>query len=69
MAFHPREGQYDWCSFFGQTYDEAYNKDQYKKKLAIENGYVFYELWSNDDLEERLDYLTNEILELYEENI
>lgn len=46
--FHPKEGQYDWVSFYGKTYNDIFTKDKRKKDIAVSNGYKYIVVWSRE---------------------
>lgn len=57
--WHPREDK-EWRSFL--NYDETLKRDNLKKELAIKRGYKIYYIWEDDNLEEKIDELSLEIL-------
>lgn len=50
VAFHPRYGDFLWRNPYGLTYQHQITKDAMKRNLAIENGFTFIEVWSDDKL-------------------
>lgn len=70
--WHPnpnRMSKEDWnkwkCISSGISASEKYQRDEFKKKTAIDNGYLFLEIWSNDNFE----YNWNKIISFIEKNI
>ena len=52
----------EWTSPFSKvSADEKYNDDQYKKKLAITNGYKYFEVWDTDDKKEIMSYIISKL--------
>lgn len=56
--FHPNkkvlseEEFSNWCHAYSkESAENVYNRDQYKKQLAISNGFIFIEIYSNDPVE------------------
>jgi hypothetical protein len=66
VRFHPKLGDVKWVSAFGEKYEVALEKDNTKRQLALDNGYTYFEIWSDEDKNEALEYLTNSIFEIYE---
>lgn len=62
-AFHPKVGDYNWTSPFGKTYDEMMLIEEAKEKAAIDEGFSYYVVWSDDDLNIKL----NEMFSIIEE--
>lgn len=62
-AFHPQEGDVNWKSAFGVSYDEIRSNDIFKKNLAEKNGYDVHYVWDHDDKEELVNYLLLEIID------
>lgn len=63
-AFHAKKGRYDWKHPYGRmTYQESIDNDEQSKKLALENGFDYIVLWS-DELPEQtqLVEMLNEFL-------
>jgi hypothetical protein len=46
--YHPREGDTEWRSLVGVTYDEALKKDKSKIMLAKDQGFKVLEIWSDE---------------------
>lgn len=52
IMYHPREGQTDWVGAHPDSnYERNLAKDLDKKKLAIDNGYSFYAIYSDDKID------------------
>jgi hypothetical protein len=62
-AFHPKAGDYNWKSPFGKTYDEMMLIEEAKEKAAIDKGFSYYVVWSDHDLNIKL----NEMFSIIEE--
>ena len=48
VAYHPRAGDVDWLSPFGRSYEEALKYDINKKDCAINNGFKFIVVYSDE---------------------
>ena len=55
VAYHPREGDYDWVGPFGHTYAEVRARDEMKKQAALVAGYRYIEVWSDETLFEKIE--------------
>jgi len=63
VAFHPKEGDYEWTSPYGASYNEIRDRDLRKKNVAIKKGFNFIEIWSDENLHEvieKIERLINE---------
>jgi very-short-patch-repair endonuclease len=65
IAFHPREFDFEWKSAYGKLYEESYNRDLEKLQLAESYGYEVIYVWSDEDLKESVQELTNYIFNKY----
>lgn len=62
VAWHPKEGETDWCNPFGTTYEKIRDRDVQKKQLAESNGYQYIVVYSDevktvDKRELKINYL------------
>lgn len=65
IKFHPREGQTEWKAIYGDIdYEYKINFDKLKEKYAIEKGFEYIKVFSDEDLKNK----QNEIIE-YIKNI
>lgn len=48
VAYHPKEGDVGWTNPFGQGYEEIREKDVAKRALAVDKGYDFIVVWSDE---------------------
>lgn len=56
---NPRVVQEDWASAFGKlSVEEVRSKDAYKRLIAEQQGFQFFEIYSNDD-----DSYKNEVIQ------
>ena len=55
VAFHPKEGDYNWMSPYGADYNTIREKDVRKRQVAVENGFNFVEIWSDENLYETIE--------------
>lgn len=62
-AFHPKVGDYNWKSPFGKTYEEMIVIEEAKQKAAINAEFSYYVIWSDEDLDMKL----NEMFSIIEE--
>jgi len=63
VTWHPREGDYDWKSPFGRTYEEALENDKLKLEEANALGFHVEYVWSDSDIESELNRLCLKILD------
>ncbi len=49
-SFHPKEGQIEWVSIYGDDYENKIKIDKLKKELAEKNGYRYFFVYSDDDI-------------------
>lgn len=49
VAWHPREGDYEWVNPFGVDYETAFNNDKHKRELAIERGFDIFYIWEDEE--------------------
>lgn len=49
--YNPRSNQENWNSPFGMSKTESLVLDRYKKQLAENNGFIYFEYYSNDSKE------------------
>lgn len=47
---------------------EKYQKDQFKKKIAEENGFMVFEVWSHKDIGVQLEQIINEVRNRLKDN-
>lgn len=52
-AFHPKEGELEWSSFYGDNYESKFKLDMIKKKVAENNGFKYLSVFSDDILKEK----------------
>jgi hypothetical protein len=64
VAYHPKIGEYDWISPYGLGYEEARARDELKRRVALDNGYTFIEIWSDEPLYEKIEKIRNHIQKL-----
>lgn len=57
--WHPREKS-EWRGFI--NYEKKYKHEIDKKKYAISSGYSIYYVWNDDNLIEKINYLTGIII-------
>lgn len=63
--FHPNpnwdiDKKNEWkCLFSKLSYNEKYKFDEYKNKIAIENGFDIYSIYSSDDKEQFINRTKN----------
>jgi hypothetical protein len=50
IAFHPKENEYNWVSIYGETYEYKYNIDKLKKEIAEKNGFQYFHIYSDEDI-------------------
>jgi hypothetical protein len=50
VSFHPKEGQTDWVSAYGDDYENKIKIDNLKKDLAESNGYKYFFVYSDEDI-------------------
>jgi hypothetical protein len=50
VSFHPKEGQTDWVSAYGDDYENKIKIDNLKKDLAENNGYKYFFVYSDEDI-------------------
>lgn len=48
IAYHPKMGDFGWISPFGRTYEEVLNYDTLKKNFALNSGYNYLVVYSDD---------------------
>lgn len=48
VAYHPKIGDTDWISAFGRTYEDAINYDTNKKNFALNSGYKYLVVYSDE---------------------
>ncbi len=67
IYFHPRENEErNWkFAFKNITYDEALQRDKEKKELAVEHGFHYIVVWSDDNLM----FTTDKIISIVEERL
>lgn len=49
-SFHPKEGQTDWKSIYGVTYEDQIKIDKLKKEIAESKGFEYFYVYSDEDL-------------------
>jgi very-short-patch-repair endonuclease len=57
--FHPKEGDLNWTSPYGISYNEQRNKDIDKLLRAKENGYKIFYIWEDDNYEDKINEFLN----------
>lgn len=67
VAFHAKEGDHEWKSAFGMTYEESIERDSYKKKLANERGFEIFYVWEDENESNALDRIFKIVTERYNE--
>lgn len=60
LFWHPRKRD-EWKGL--GDFDEIMNYQREKEKLAISRGYVVYYVWNDDNVKEKLNYLTGVIFD------
>lgn len=63
VAYHPKIGEYNWVSPYGLSYDEVRARDELKKQVALDNGYSYIEIWSDEPLYEKIEKIKKHIQE------
>lgn len=63
VAFHPKEGDINWVSPFGRSYQDAIEHDMRKKNIAEENGYKYIFIYSDEvklqhDFDEKVRHIS-----------
>lgn len=60
-TFHPNKkvlNEQEWIEwrhpFTKETADQKYDFDQYKKRLALKHGFLIFEIYSNDSLDDKI---------------
>jgi len=66
ITYHPKEGQIDWKSPFGVGYEDKLKYDREKKKMAEEEGFFVYTIWSDSNLIEELYNIIMIIIDIKE---
>lgn len=66
ITYHPKEGNTEWVNPWGKTYEEILNKDRAKRDAALNAGYEYLELWSDDTLSTNIEKLKNKINQIHE---
>jgi hypothetical protein len=65
VAYHPKVGDVEWISPFGRTYEKALSYDTDKKNLALNLGYNYLVVYSDEvKLKHHLDKKISEILKI-----
>ncbi len=60
--FHPKEGDYNWKSPFGKSYDEVFAYDRQKEHIAKKLGYKVFYVWEEDINKNYNDILTDMVI-------
>ena len=55
IAFHPKPGDIDWVSPFGSSYKEVTLHEENKMNAAISKGFSYNIVWSDDNLDKKLE--------------
>jgi hypothetical protein len=67
IAYHPKEKQFDWVNPFGKGYTDIWPKDEHKKHLALNAGYNYLVLWSDQTLDENIKRVKEIVGQVYDE--
>lgn len=66
ISFHPKEDDLNWVSIYGDKYDDKIKIDKIKRKVAEENGFRYFTIYSDEDIKtkqkELIEILKKEIL-------
>lgn len=64
-SFHPKEGQTDWKSIYGVTYEKQIKIDRMKKEVAESNGFEYLYVYSDEDLKTKqmkfIEYINSKL--------
>jgi very-short-patch-repair endonuclease len=65
VRFHAKEGDINWKSPFGVTYEQSLEKDKIKNKLVEDNGFELIIVWSDSNLNVEQQNIMRKIDEKY----
>lgn len=55
VAYHPKEHENDWIGPYGHCYEEVKKRDDIKKQTAIDAGYLYIEVWSDEPFFQKVE--------------
>ena len=62
-AFHAKLGNENWRGAFGTPYIDSIKNDEFKLRLAKSQGFKLFYIWSDENLENKLDEIKELVIE------
>lgn len=68
IAWHPKKDDLLWTPIFdGKTRDEIYEYDKLKESVAIDSGFDYHVVWSDEQLDQKMLEFAHIILERFDD--
>jgi hypothetical protein len=59
VAHHPKEDEHNWVGPYGHSYQEVRQRDAIKKQTAVNAGYLYIEVWSDEPFYQQVEKIKN----------